>query len=206
MGAMQTTVENPGSIHQFWFGSASDDRVTAQQQSALWWSKNPALDQQIRQRFEPSVLAAQRAELDAWAATPDGLLALILLTDQLPRNMYRGAAGSFRFDALARGWCRLGLERQFDATLRPLEAAFFYLPLEHSEQLADQELAVALFRALIERVPAERQPEYQGYLNFALKHHAIIARFGRFPHRNHILGRASSVAELEFLSGPDASF
>lgn len=203
---MQTTVENPRSIHQFWFGSASDDRATIQQQSALWWSKNPALDQQIRQRFEPSVLAAQRAELDAWAATPDGLLALILLTDQLPRNMYRGAAGSFGFDALARGWCRLGLERQFDAALRPIEAAFFYLPLEHSEQLADQELALALFRALIERVPAERQPDYQGYLDFALKHHAIIARFGRFPHRNRILGRASSVAELEFLSGPDSSF
>lgn len=203
---MSTTVETPASIHQFWFGDSSDDRTTAQQQSALWWSKNPALDQQIRQRFEPSLLAAQRAELDTWGATPDGLLALILLTDQLPRNMYRGTADSFISDPLARGWCRLGLERQFDTGLRPIEAVFFYLPLEHSEQLADQELAVTLFRALLERVPAERQPDYQGYLDFALKHHEIIARFGRFPHRNQILGRASSAAELEFLSGPNSSF
>ncbi len=199
-------METALSIVQFWFGDNSDDRITGQQQAALWWKKNASLDQQIRARFEATLLAAASGALDAWANTPDGLLALILLTDQFPRNMYRGEARSFAFDAQARHWCRLALKRQADRALRPIERVFVYLPLEHSEQLADQELACRLFGALVDDAPANHQDIYRGYLEYALQHHAVIARFGRFPHRNALLGRCSSAAELEFLAGPRSSF
>lgn len=199
-------METPLSITQFWFGDSDDDRLTGQRQAPLWWSKNDALDREIRQRFAVPLAAAARGELDGWAATAQGLLALILLTDQFPRNMYRGDARSFAFDALARRWCRLALEKSLDQALRPIERVFVYLPLEHSEALADQELALTLFQALLRGVPAERQDIYAGYLDFAQRHHAIIARFGRFPHRNAVLGRSSTPQELEFLAGPNSSF
>ena len=203
---MHATQETPLSIKQFWFGDSDDDRLTGQRQAALWWSKNDALDHQVRQRFETALEAAGRGALDAWADTPDGLLALVLLTDQFPRNMYRGHARAFAFDALARCWCRLALARHSDQALRPIERVFLYLPLEHSERLADQERAVQLFRALGDGVPAERQDIYRGYLDYALRHHEVIARFGRFPHRNAVLGRSSTPQELEFLAGPRSSF
>ncbi|HTN65220.1 MAG TPA: DUF924 family protein [Burkholderiaceae bacterium] len=199
-------METAQSIIQFWFGDSPDDRITGQQQAALWWSKNAALDQQIRARFEAALLAAASGALDAWTDASDGLLALILLTDQFPRNMYRGDARSFDFDAQSRHWCRLALTRQSDRALRPIERVFVYLPLEHSEQLADQELACRLFGALVDNTPADRQDLYRGYLEYALRHHAVIARFGRFPHRNALLGRCSTAAELEFLAGPHSSF
>jgi len=199
-------METAPSIIQFWFGDSPDDRFTGQQQAALWWSKNATLDQQIRARFEATLLAATSGALDAWADTPGGLLALILLTDQFPRNMYRGEARSFAFDAQARHWCRLALKRQADQALRRIERVFVYLPLEHSEQLADQELACRLFGALVDETPTDRQDIYRGYLGYALQHRAVIARFGRFPHRNTLLGRCSTAAELEFLAGPHSSF
>jgi uncharacterized protein (DUF924 family) len=203
---MISAIETPFSIRQFWFGDSADDRDTSRQQASLWWSKNEALDRQVRQRFEATLTAAADSQLDAWAATPDGLLALILLTDQFSRNMYRGQARAFAFDALALRWCRLGLEQQFDQALRPIERVFLYLPLEHSEQLADQEQAVLLFGRLLSGVPAERQDIYSGYLDYARQHRNVIARFGRFPHRNAILKRPSTAAELEFLAGPRSSF
>ncbi len=204
--AMHATQETPLSIKQFWFGDSDDDRLTGQRQAALWWSKNDALDCQVRQRFETALAAAEQGALDAWADTPDGLLALVLLTDQFPRNMYRGHARAFAFDALARSWCRQALEQHSDQALRPIERVFLYLPLEHSERLADQERAVQLFQALVDGVPAERQDIYRGYLDYAHRHHEVIARFGRFPHRNAVLGRSSTPQELEFLAGPRSSF
>jgi uncharacterized protein (DUF924 family) len=203
---MTSAIETPFSIRQFWFGDSADDRDTSRQQASLWWSKNDALDRQVRQRFEATLTAAADGQLEAWAATPEGLLALILLTDQFSRNMYRGQARAFAFDALARRWCRLGLEQQFDQALRPIERVFVYLPLEHSEQLADQEQALLLFGRLVSSVPPERQDIYSGYLDYAQQHHDVIARFGRFPHRNAILQRPSTAAELEFLTGPRSSF
>ena len=189
------------TICRFWFGDEADDSVVARQQAKLWWSKNPAIDNEIKQRFDPFTLAAERGELEHWAATAKGLLALILLTDQFPRNMYRATPRAFAFDAQARAYSRLGLQNGFYAQMRPNEQVFLHMPLVHSEVLADQQQAVALSRAL-----AAQKAEFEGTLGFAIRHHDIIARFGRFPHRNQILQRQSTAEELAFLQQPGSSF
>ncbi|WP_211444560.1 DUF924 family protein [Collimonas humicola] len=194
------------TIRQFWFGDNPDDAAVASQQSALWWSKNPAIDLQIRERFESVLLAADSKQLSDWETTPHGVLALVILNDQFPRNMYRETPRSFAFDEQARGFCRLGLQPGFYDALRPIERSFLHLPLTHSELLADQEQAVALAAALVEQVPASHKECFAGYLSFAVRHRDIIARFGRFPHRNRILQRPSTAQELAFLQQPGSSF
>ncbi|HJV87670.1 MAG TPA: DUF924 family protein [Noviherbaspirillum sp.] len=199
-------VMTPESIHAFWFGAEADDALVAQHNAALWWKKDARADDEIRRRFEPGVQAAARHELDSWSSTAAGCLALILLTDQFPRNMYRDTPQAFAFDLLARGWCRQGLQAGLHRLLRPIERVFFYLPLEHSESLADQEQCIALFRALLDELDAARRPAFEGFLDYALRHREVIARFGRFPHRNRILGRASTPEETAFLAQPGSSF
>jgi uncharacterized protein (DUF924 family) len=200
------------SILAFWFGAdaaGSDVNTVAGRQSGLWWGKDAAVDQTIKTRFEASLLAARDNKLDDWAESPAGLLALILLLDQFPRNIYRDSATAFDFDELARQCCHLGLAQGYDQQLSPLQRVFFYLPLEHSEDIDDQEHSVQLFRALAKQAgkddPAAKAT-FEDYLKFADRHHAIIARFGRFPHRNAVLGRASTAEETAFLKEPHSSF
>jgi uncharacterized protein (DUF924 family) len=199
-------METQDTIREFWFGSSSDDAVVAQEKSKLWWAKDTDADLLIRLRFEAVVKQAANRELDDWSATPAGCLALIVLTDQFPRNMYRATPQSFAFDALARDWCKNGIDHGFDQSLRPIERVFFYLPLEHSELLHDQYLAVALYEKLASAVAPERQADFAGFLDFAKRHRDIIERFGRFPHRNAILSRESSPQELTFLQEKGSSF
>jgi uncharacterized protein (DUF924 family) len=199
-------MENPTSVHEFWFGTDADDAAVIKQQSALWWSKDTDTDDAIRRRFEPTLNAAAQHNLNAWAETPGGLLALILLTDQFPRNIYRDTPKAFVFDAVARAWCLDGLARNIDHALRPIERVFFYLPLEHAESLELQEQSVRLFQDLLREVPSPQRSLFEGYLDFAVRHRDIIARFDRFPHRNAIFGRLSTPQELEFLAQPGASF
>jgi uncharacterized protein (DUF924 family) len=199
-------VETPDTIHAFWFGGDPDDAQLAAGRSKLWWSKDPAVDAAMRQRFGPWLARAAARALDDWLATPVGRLALILLTDQVPRNIHRGTPRAFAFDALARHWCEEGIAAGQDEALRPLERVFFYLPLEHSESLADQERAVALFRTLAQAAPAGARKTFDGFLDYALRHREVIARFGRFPHRNRVLARASTARELVFLAEPGSSF
>ncbi|AIY42835.1 Putative transmembrane protein [Collimonas arenae] len=194
------------TIRKFWFGEATDDLAAANQQSTLWWGKNPASDQLIKQQFESTLLAAKNMQLTDWDKTPEGALALVILTDQFPRNIYRGTPRSFAFDTLARSFCRIGLQTDFYHALRPIERSFLHLPLTHSELLADQDQAVALASALVEQVPAREKERFFGYLSFAIRHRDIIARFGRFPHRNQILQRQSTPQELIFLQQPGSSF
>jgi len=193
-------------ILRFWFGDEPDDAALATQQQQLWWAKNPATDALIKTRFGAQVLAAEAGTLDEWRTTPQGLLALVLLTDQFPRNIYRGSAESFRFDALARKLCLEALDTQVDALLRPIERVFLYLPLEHSENLAHQERSVQLFEALARQVPQSWRAPFAGFADYAEKHRVIIERFGRFPHRNALLGRPSTAEELQFLQQPGSSF
>ena len=190
----------------FWFGTDPDDAVVAQAQASLWWSKNKLTDDEIRSRFEDRVRAAAQGELDPWAATARGRLALILLLDQLPRNIYRETAQAFRHDGKALALSLEGLDLGKDRQLRPIQRVFFYLPLEHSECLAHQERSLACFSDLVATVPAEQKSIFEEYLNFAVRHRDIIARFGRFPHRNKILGRASTAEESAFLAEPGSSF
>lgn len=199
-------MENPDSIRDYWFGSHPDDAIIAQQRSKLWWSKDDNTDQEIRNRFEAEVERAANHALDAWSESPAGLLSLLLLTDQFPRNIYRNTAKSFAFDELAQAWCKTGLERGMDRKLRPIERVFFYLPLEHSESLARQEQSVQLYTRLYQEVSADHMDTFWVFLLFALRHRRIIERFGRFPHRNEILGRTSTPEEIAFLKEPGSSF
>lgn len=194
------------TILDYWFGPDPDRAALAKDRADLWWSKNPAADGGIRQRFESSVKLAADGKLNRWLAQARGRLALILLTDQFPRNIYRDSPRAFAFDAQALQWSIEGIDLGVDRWLRTIERAFFYLPLEHSERLEHQERSVRMFRDLLPSVAADQRDAYENYLNFAIRHHDIIARFGRFPHRNEILGRSSTPEELIFLSQPGSKF
>lgn len=199
-------METAASIRSFWFGEEFDDAASARAQAALWWSKDAQMDALIRQRFaESSELAAQGA-LDAWRTTAVGSLSLILLCDQFPRNMYRNTGQAFSLDAVARKIASEAIAAGQDDELRLIERVFMYLPFEHSESIEDQERALALFEDLARQAPIAHQQIFEGFLNFARRHYEVILRFQRFPHRNLILGRASSPDELEFLSQPGSSF
>jgi len=202
----EPSVESSASICEFWFGTQAEDRLVAAERAKLWWAKDAAVDAVIRQRFAEWVDKAAHGELDGWLATPAGRLALILLTDQFPRNIHRDSAQAFACDALACAWCRDGLVDGAHLALRPIERVFFYLPLEHSERLEDQERSLALFQELAQDMAGEDRPVFDGFVNFAVRHRDIIERFGRFPHRNCILGRLSTPEEVAFLQQPGSSF
>lgn len=153
-----------------------------------WFRKDPEFDRAFRDRFLATHEAAARGELDAWAATAAGALALCILLDQFPRNAFRGSARMFATDARAREIARAALDRHFDQQVEGELRQFFVMPFMHSEQLADQELCVRLAQDL----PTDT-------LRYALQHRDIIARFGRFPHRNPALGRATTDDEQRFL-------
>ena len=199
-------METIDTILTYWFGASPDTAALAKDRADLWWSKNAAFDSEIRERFESTVQSAGDGHLDPWLAEPRGRLALIILTDQFPRNIYRDSPRAFAFDANALEWSLAGIEQGHDRLLRPIERVFFYLPLEHSERLEHQERSVRLFGELVPLVGREQQENFEQYLNLAVRHRDIVARYGRFPHRNRILGRPSTPEELSFLSQPGSSF
>ena len=195
------------AILDFWFGdAAASDADIAQRQGDLWWGKSAAIDATIGRDFGPLVEAAASGQLNHWTSTEPGMLALLLLTDQFRRNLYRDQADAFALDELARGLTRQCLRRGGDRRLRPVQRVFVYLPLEHSESLVDQDASVRLFAALVDDVPADQQGPFEYFLKFAHAHRDVIARYGRFPHRNTALGRVSTAAERVYLADPNAGF
>lgn len=159
-----------------------------------WYAKDPALDAEIRDRFEATHHAAARNELTGWMSDWQGSLALLLLLDQFPRNIWRGSAHAFATDPLARQIARAALEAEQDRAAPTELRVFFYLPFEHSEQFVDQQLCLTLCEALDHEAGSD-------LARWARLHHDIIARFGRFPHRNRALGRASNPEEQAYLDG-----
>ena len=157
---------------------------------AKWFGGGPAFDEAIRLRFEPTHHAAARGEYDAWTETADGALALLILLDQFPRNLYRGSAHAYATDGKARAIARLAVARRFHREVEPPLGQFFMLPFEHSEDLADQQLV--LDRA---------EPYGEEFVKYAVIHRDIIEQFGRFPHRNAVLGRETTPEEQAFLDG-----
>jgi uncharacterized protein (DUF924 family) len=200
------TMETAESILHFWFDVSAEDAEVIRKKSALWWQKDPKVDEEIRRRFEMMLDAEVKSEFESWSRDPRGQLARILLCDQFPRSMYRGLPRSFAYDERARHLARNALDLGMDKKLRWIERVFLYLPFEHSEDYDDQATSVRLFSALRDEAPTGEKATYENYLDFALKHKAIIDRFGRFPHRNRILGRGSTPDEEEFLKGPGSSF
>lgn len=178
-------MKGPQDVLDFWFSS----RV-----SELWFDSTPEFDGELRDRFEPTLRAAVRGELESWQATPQGSLALVIVLDQFPLNMYRGLAESYATGDQALAVAKAAVAKGFDKELPRDRVAFLYLPFMHSENLADQELSAALFEAagLTEN------------LRFAHHHRELIRRFGRFPHRNRALGRESTREELAYLASKEA--
>jgi uncharacterized protein (DUF924 family) len=179
-------------VLRFWFAG---DPTTHRE---VWFENDPTFDAACGDLAAARDLAKSGA-LDEWAETPQGGLALLILLDQLSRNLHRGTAEAFAADAKARTVARAMLARGFDQALTPVERMFVYLPFEHSEDLADQDLSVALFAAMDAAMDED-------LLDYAVRHRDVIRRFGRFPHRNAALGRANTAEEAAYLAEPGAGF
>ena len=211
-GAPATT--GADDILRFWLGAARPDNAQALQQRQQWFTKSEAFDAEMRRRFGATVQAALDGQLDGWAGEPWGRLALILLLDQFTRNIHRGTPLAFAGDgqalALAVGAMEKGLELQLPEVLR----IFVYLPLEHAEDPAMQRRSVLAFAALAQAVApavddaggADVHQFLQGTLDYAWRHQEVVARFGRFPHRNAILGRDGTPEEAAYLAQPGSGF
>jgi uncharacterized protein (DUF924 family) len=200
------TIATPESVLSFWFGAADPLGNVAPECFDVWFGKDARLDAEIRLRFESLLDKAARGDLDHWIATPRGRLALIILLDQFPRNIYRGQPRAFAYDHKALSLAEEGLAHGADAQLLPIERVFMYLPLEHAEDADRQARAVACFQKLRDAVPDPQRGMYTGFLDYAVRHHEVIERFGRFPHRNATLGRPSTQEEQSFLRQPGSSF
>ncbi len=185
-------------VLDFWFGPP--DGAEYGRPRAVWFRKNPQFDALVGDRFGPLLATAARGELGDWSGSPESLLALIVVLDQFPRNIFRGKPQSFATDPAALAAANTMVERQWDWRLVPVMRMFAYLPFEHSERQTDQDRCVALMQRVLEDAQLADMPAW------AIKHQAVIARFGRFPHRNAILGRQSTSDELEFLAQPGSSF
>ncbi|MCQ4325150.1 DUF924 domain-containing protein [Stutzerimonas stutzeri] len=190
----------------WWFGQGATAADIAAEKHALWFGYKPAQDAEAGERFGAWTQQALDGGLQEWAGQPEGWLALLLLLDQLPRMIHRGTPQAFAGDARAQQLVRAGLAHGGDMLLAPIQRVFVYLVLEHTENLAVQELAVAHFTALRDIAVADERKLYDDFLDYAERHREVISRFGRFPHRNAMLGRESSDAEAAFLARPGSGF
>ncbi|MCM1982870.1 DUF924 family protein [Lyngbya confervoides] len=189
---------SPQAILDFWFGDPGSPDYG--QPRKFWFMKNPDFDQSIRDRFLAVHHQAMAGQLDFWGDHPEGSLALLIVLDQFSRNLYRGQPQAFTADSKARAIAQQALEQQFDQRLLPVQRWFIYLPFEHSEAWSDQQLSLQLWQGLKNHLPSSDA------LRYAQKHAEVIRRFGRFPHRNSILGRPNTPAEQDFLQQPGSGF
>lgn len=184
-------------IHSLWFGELDAQGRCATDHNSLWFGADAAFDQALRDQFGAALASARRGELDDWATTDRGLIALIVLLDQFSRNIHRGTAQAFAGDTRALALACEAIDQDRHMSLPAIHRVFVYLPLEHHEDLAVQEICVTLFEALATEMD---EPQFASFARFARAHRDVIARFGRFPHRNAALGRASSSEELDYLA------
>ena len=185
-------------ILNFWFGKPSDRDYGKPRK--FWFVKNREFDLQVRSRFLTTYKRAATGQLDYWQELPSSCLALIIVLDQFPRNMFRDRPEAFATDSLALKFAQYAVNNDFDCQLLPVQRWFIYLPFEHSENLEHQHLAVELFSSL------KDDPDSADTIAYAEKHLKVIQCFGRFPHRNQILGRENTIDEIEFLQQPGSSF
>lgn len=190
----------------WWFGTGTTAAEVAAARSALWFGKRGGQDAEARERFGELVEQALAGELDSWAESPHGWLALILLLDQLPRMIFRDSPRAFAGDGKARQLVLEGLDGEREEALTPIQRVFVYLALEHAEDLLLQDEAVRRFIQLLSIAPLAERALFADYLDYAERHQRVIARFSRFPHRNAVLGRPSTPEELAFLQEPGSRF
>jgi len=198
-------MRSPNDVLDYWFGQGPMDPARLKERSTFWFggdgaAAGAARDADIKAQLEPMLERAARGEFASWAASPKRRLALILLFDQVPRNAYRGTAAAFAFDREALTLSAEGLQLAADAALEPWERLFFYLPLEHAESIDAQDTAVAAFTRNAAEAPADLRAWCEGLVSYAHKHRDLIRLFGRFPHRNAVLGREDTPEEAAWLA------
>src|SRR5579863_8625214 len=194
------------AVREFWFGEGPATAEALAGRARLWFGSDASQDEEIRQRFGALYERAAAGELASWGDGPRRRLSLILVLDQFPRNMFRGSARAFAYDAQALGLTLSGMQAAADAALDVVERLFFYMPLQHAENSEAQEESVAAYRRLLGEVPPQLSGIFEGGLRSAENHRQLIARFGRFPHRNAALGRANTPEEAEWLKHGGESF
>ncbi len=185
-------------VLDFWFGRSNSPEFGKVQNK--WFEKNTDFDTEVRANFLPQYELATSGQLDSWQDSPQNCLALIILLDQFGRNMFRETAQAFATDSKALAAAQHAVNNNFDSQLLTVQKWFIYLPFEHSENLEHQQKSVELFRQL------SGEPDSGSVIDFAVRHFKIIERFGRFPHRNQILGRETTPEEAEFLKQPGSGF
>ena len=194
-------------VLDFWFGACGADGALDPAKRKMWFGDGRDYDAEIKEQFGALHQRASRGELEKdWTATPRGRSALIIVLDQFSRHIHRGTAGAFAQDPAAQRIAVAGINIGVDRELIPAQRAFFYIPLEHAEDMELQRLGVRCFDGLAHTVAPPWRKDYESFLDYARRHLEIIERFGRFPHRNKALGRPSTPAEVRFLGKPGSSF
>jgi uncharacterized protein (DUF924 family) len=196
-------LSRPEDILHFWLGAPGDPPLRNEDR---WYTKDAAFDDECRTKFQSLIERGVRGELAEWRKSTPGRLALVVLFDQLSRNVFRGTTRAFAQDALARDVALEAISVGDERVLTPIERTFLYMPLMHSEDVSLQHQCVASFNRLAAEAPADLRAYLENALFYAKKHEEIIERFGRFPHRNAILGRESTKEEAAFLERPGSSF
>lgn len=194
------------TVLSFWLGELDENGLCATEQTERWWAKDAAFDELVRERFGALIESIADGGQREWLDTPRGRLAYVVVLDQFTRNAFRGSARAFAQDGLALSTAEEGITVGHDRQLRGQERVFLYMPFMHSEDLSTQERGVALFRAFRDESHGPLRKELDNNLLFAERHRDVIANWGRFPHRNQILGRVSTEEEREFLKQPGSSF
>lgn len=190
-------------ILDFWFGK---DPITYLEHQKNWFKKDPEFDDVIRQKFRDKLIELRRGKFDQWKDQPKSCLAFIILSDQFTRNIFRDREEAFEYDQYALSASLRGIDEKMDLQLHPVERSFFYMPLQHSEELKIQEKSLKKFKELMDSASEEYRETFSENYDYALQHFKIIEEFGRFPHRNRIIQRTSTPEEMEFLKKPGSSF
>jgi uncharacterized protein (DUF924 family) len=201
-----TAPTRPDDVLTFWFADALSSGAALRRQHQLWFRQSAAFDREIAARFALLPDAAVQGALDHWRERAASALALVLVLDQFPRHLYRNTARAFAYDAEALVTAELAVGAGYDTALHPLHAAFLYMPFQHAEDADVQGRSVRLYAALRERAPAGLATEFESFLSYARRHRAVIAQFGRFPHRNAPSGRESTPQEAAYLEGGGETF
>ena len=200
------TAADYGEVLDFWFDGCEQDAPHIDARMDRWFGTDAGLDEEIGTRFGELVEQASTGALDHWAEDPHGRLALIILIDQFRRNIYRGTAGAFSCDPRALKLCVEGIVNKSYKRLRPEEQVFFFMPLQHAESSKLQDKSVSIYRALANKVSETQRETFLTTAQFAELHRDIVLQFGRFPHRNKVLGRENTEAEEDYLAGESVSF
>ena len=196
----------PKDVLTFWFRDAARSPEALQRRGDVWFGSDPAFDRECAARFGALLDDAARGVLDGWAGTPPGRLALVVLLDQMPRNIHRGSPAAFAHDAEAAAHCVAGIDSGQDRSLHPVERIFLYMPLQHAEDLGLQRRSVEQFESLAAEADDAWRDYFAENVRYARLHHDIVERFGRFPHRNRILGRESTEEERRYLADGAPTF